>query len=168
MSDDNFGKSMFTAEQLEQEKQEEEQRKREFEEKLRNGFFQHGVSRRVVIDNFTEEDAVGKDSGKAYKKPTYWLRDVETGQTELVDVRNHAFAFRNGMHDVKHELGTALKLGVTVLEVLTEADGEREFNGIKSPIWKFTVSLHSQDGKAPAPKPVDPLDAPIDPSSVPF
>lgn len=164
MHDEMFGKPMFSQEELDEEKKEEEERKRKLEEKLRNGFFQHGISRRIVIENFTETNEIGKTSGKPWKKPTYWLRDVETGQTEVVDMQNAAFEFRNGFHDIKHELGTSLRLGVTVFEMMVEENGEKEFNGIKSPIWKFSFTLVSNEaGAAKAPE-----DKPVDTSGIPF
>ncbi len=148
MSDDNFGKSAFSDEELEADRKEKERRKAEHQAKLENGFFADGISRRVVIDNIIKEDAIGKTSGKPYVKHTYFLRDVETGQTEVCDMKNHMFAFRNALEPIKEELGSELRLGVTVLEMMTQKTGERTFGDFTYPEFEFSLTVYSNDAKA--------------------
>ena len=167
-----FGKSAFTPEELDTEAQEEAKRKREYEEKINNGFFQDGISRRIVLDNIIKEDAVGKTSGKPYTKHTYFLRDVETGQTEICDIRNHSFAFTDALKPVKKELGAELRLGVTVLELMAQKTGGRTFGDFTYPEFEFSLSVYSNDPKAAATmrqaEPPLPNETQIDTKDIPF
>lgn len=150
MSDENFGKSAFTAEELEAEMQEEAKRKAEHQAKLEKGFFADGISRRIVLDDIQKIPQIGKQSGKPWTEHIYSLRDAETGQVETCDVRNHSFAFTDAMKPIKQQLGTELRLGVTVLEMMTTKTGEREFNGFTYPEFSFELTVYSNDPKAAA------------------
>lgn len=163
MSDDNFGKPVWTQEELDAEKAREEEQRKAYEEKLANGFYQHGISRRIVLDNIEKEEKISQ-KGNKYVLHHYWLRDVETDQRELLVDRN--FAFTNAMKPVKDELGVNLRLGVTVLEMLCEKDGEREYNGVNYPIWKFTLSVFSNADVVRPEKEAAKDD--VDVSSIPF
>lgn len=167
MPNDTFGQSAFTQEELDNEAAEEAKRKAEQQAKLEAGFFVHGENRPVYLDNIVKEEKIAQ-SGKPYTARTYWLRDADTGQKELVDTKNHGFAFRNALEPVKKELGTSLRLGITKLNVFTEKTGEREYNGFQYPIYKFTITVLENDDKKAVPPPIEADPNEIKVEDIPF
>jgi hypothetical protein len=134
--EDNFGKSMFTEEEIAKEKQEAEERKAKYEAELAQGFWQDGKVRNLVITGIDKEDKISQ-KGNNYVLHTYHFTDTDTSETETLVDRN--FAFTNAFQDVKREAGTSLRYGVTVFSVKCVKDGEREWNGMNYPIWAYEV-----------------------------
>ena len=131
---------MFTAEELAAEAVREEERKKEYEEKLNNAFFKDGGERNLVINRIDKEDKVSQ-KGNNYVLHTYYLTDSDTAQEEMLIDRN--FAFTNAMGPIKKELGVTLRLGTTVLKCVTTKSGEREWNGVKYPEFSHTLAVVS-------------------------
>ena len=140
-----YGKPAFSQDELDAEAAEEAKRKQEFQDKLENGFFKDGENRPVFIDEILKEDKVGKISGKPYVDHAYYVRDADTETKEIVDMKNHGFAFTSALAPVKKELGTKFLLGVTKLNVFTKKTGEREYNGFVSPVFEFTITVLSNE-----------------------
>ena len=166
-----YGKPAFTQSELDAEAAEEAKRKQEFTDKLENGFFKHGESRPIFIDEIIKEEKVGKISGKPYTDHTYYVRDADTDTKEIVDIRNHGFAFTSALAPVKKELGVKFLLGVTKLNVFTEKTGDREYNGFTSPVFKFDITVLSnevtEEGKKASEEAMkDPNE--VDVESIPF
>jgi hypothetical protein len=133
-----IGDPAFTSEELDAEFKREEEQRREYEAKLANGFFKDGGVRKVVIEHIAKEDKVSQ-KGNNYILHTYTLKDVETQEEEVLADRD--FAFTNALGPVKKQLGTDLRLGVTVLKVTTTKKGEREYNGVKYPQWTHEIEM---------------------------
>ncbi len=133
---ENFGKSMFTEEEIAAEKKADEDRKAKYEAELAQGFWQDGKTRKLTITDIIKEDKVSQ-KGNAYVLHSYTFADVDTSESEVLVDRN--FAFTNAFGDIKKELGTALKFGTTVFSVACNKDGEREYNGINYPVWSYEV-----------------------------
>ena len=119
ISQANYGKSAFSAEELAAEAAAEQKRKDEFEAKMNNGFFQDGLIRKVVFDNIEKEAKTSK-AGNPYTLHTYLIRDLETGQKELHVDRN--FAMTNAFDPIKKQLGTEFRYGLTVMELAARPD----------------------------------------------
>lgn len=162
----NYGKSAFTAEELAAEEAAEQKRKEEFERKMNEGFFQDGITRKVVFDSIEKEEKVSKRTNNPYVLHTYLVRDTETGQAELHADRN--FAMTNAFAGIKKQLGVNFRYGLTVMEMTVTKTGEREFNGFTYPEWGFEFALVGDVGEKPKAPAVDPLDEPVRSEDVPF
>jgi len=163
IANDNYGKAAFSEEELAAEAAADQKRKDEFAAKLENGFFQDGITRKVVFDNIEKEQLTSK-AGNPYVRHTYCIRDVETDQRELHVDRN--FQMTNAFQDIKREMGSKFLYGVTVMELIVKKTGEREFNGFTYPEWGFEFQLVGNEGKPPAKDDVQTGD--IDVSEIPF
>lgn len=139
----SIGQSAFSQEELDADLAREEAQRKEYEQKLTQGFFKDGGVRKVVITNISKEDKVSQ-KGNNYVLHTYMLQDVESSQTEEVIDRN--FAVTNALGPVKKELGVNLRLGTTVLKIVTTKTGEQTWNGLNYPIWKHAFEVESNPG----------------------
>ncbi len=143
-----IGESAFTKEELEAEFAREEASRKEYEQKLANGFFKDGGVRKVAIMNISKEEKVSQ-KGNPYILHSYTFQDADTSQIEEVIDRD--FALTNALGPVKKQLGLDLRLGVTILKLTTIKSGEREYNGVMYPQWKHTFEVDSNPAVKPIP-----------------
>lgn len=108
-------------------------------------FFQDGVARELVID-----DKVKKIGTKG-SYPTFFLRDVKTGDTVngLVD-----FDFARSLSDLSDQI----ELGKTVLRVTPTKSGDRTYRGVTSDTFWFTVEIAGQDAPPKPEQKVEDID----------
>jgi len=163
MTDENFGTPLFTKEEIDQSFADGIKRKEDYAKKLEAGFFRDGLVRKITINGIDKEERVSQ-KGNKYVLHTYYLADLDSGETEkLVD---YNFAFTNAFEPVKTQHGTTLRAGVTVYGLVISKSGEREYAGVNYPVWGFEVSLldnpaapKTSEGEpfstAPAVKPTD-------------
>lgn len=138
-----IGDSAFSAEELAADLAREEAQRKEYEQKLTQGFFKDGNTRKVVITNISKEEKVSK-AGNAYVLHTYSFQDADDSTTE--DVIDRDFTITNALGPVKKELGVNLRLGLTVLRMTTVKKGDKPWNGVNYPIWSHTFEVESNPG----------------------
>lgn len=136
---------MFTAEELAEEKRQSDERKAKYEAELAQGFWQDGKVRNLTINGIDKEEKVSQ-KGNVYVLHTYYFTDVDTGEAEKLVDRN--FAFTNAFQPIKEEAGSTLKFEVTVFSVKCIKAGEREYNGVNYPVWKYEIANLGNSEKA--------------------
>lgn len=159
MTDENFGASLFSKEEIDQSLADGIRRKEEYAKKLEAGFFRDGLTRKITINGIDKEERTSQ-KGNKYVLHTYYLADLDSGETEkLVDFN---FAFTNAFEPVKTEHGTTLRAGVTSYRLVISKSGERENAGVSYPVWGFEISLLDNPAapKAPAGEPFSTTPAP--------
>jgi len=135
-----YGEPAFSSAEIEADLKREEEQRRELEHKLQHGFFQDGKTRNIVITDISKEEKISQKNNP-YTLHTYMLKDVDTNEEEQVVDRD--FAVTQALGPVKKQLGTDLRLGVTVLSIATVKSGEREWNGIHYPKYAHVIELVS-------------------------
>lgn len=134
------GDPMFSPEELAADEAREEAAKQEYAKKLAQGFFKDGGVRNIVIENVEKEEKTSK-AGNQYTLHTFTLKDADTSEEETLVDRD--FQFVNALAPIKKQLGTDLRLGVTVLKLTTIKKGEREWNGVNYPVYAHSLELVS-------------------------